>query len=120
MKTLKTEKISKIQILAIVGALLGIGFAVTSHFVPEIVLFGDVVYNFLIATGIEGLCAIAGTFKGYRKITETELDKIKSKSVKKEVDAKFKELLKEKEEAIRTEAEALVTAESLATSETPN
>lgn len=111
MLTVKTEKISKTQIFAIVGALLGIGFAVASYFIPDIILFGDVMYNFLIATGVEALCAFAGTFKGYRKIADVELAKIKNKVVKKEVDAKFKELLKSKKSEIRAEAESLVIAE---------
>ena len=94
-KELKTEKLSKIQIASICGAIAGIIFAIVSIFVPQITIAGDCVYNILISTGVEGICAFAGTFKGYTKRTEEEIAKIKEKQAEKEQKAIDKEALKE-------------------------
>lgn len=97
---MKDTKLSKIQICAIIGAVLGIAFAIVSIFVPNIAIAGDSIYNILVATGIESLCAIAGTFKGYSQMTKEEIDKIKAKKEERE-QAKL-----EKEAKRELEAEA--------------
>ncbi len=94
-KEVKTEKLSGIQIASIVGAVVGIIFAIVSVFVPQIAIAGDSLYNILISTGIEGVCAFAGTFKGYKKRTEEEIAKIKEKQAEKAQKAIDKEALKE-------------------------
>lgn len=94
-KEVKSEKLSKIQIASICGAVAGVIFAIVSVFVPQIAIAGDYVYNILIATGVEGICAFAGTFKGYTKRTQEEIDKIKNKQVEKQEKAIEKEALKE-------------------------
>lgn len=91
-KKVKTTKLSKIQIASIIGAIFGIVFAIVSVFVPQIAIAGDCVYNILIATSIEGVCAFAGTFKGYKQLTEEEIAKIKEKNAEKEAKAKEAEL----------------------------
>lgn len=91
----KTEKLSAIQIASIVGAVVGIIFAIVSVFVPQIAIAGESVYNILVATGIEGLCAFAGTFKGYKKLTEEQISAIKEKKEKKAQDALVKEAQKQ-------------------------
>ena len=49
----------------------------------------------MVATGIEGLCAFAGTFKGYTKLTEEQISAIKEKKEKKAQDALVKEAQKQ-------------------------
>lgn len=97
-KKVKTTKLSGIQISAIVGAVVGVIFAVVSIFVPQIAIAGDSLYNILIATGIEGVCAFAGTFKGYKELTEEEIAKIKEKQ-----ELKDKKILQAK--AVKAQAE---------------
>lgn len=92
----KTEKLSGIQIASIIGAVVGVVFAVVSALVPQIAIAGDCIYNILIATGIEGLCAFAGTFKGYKKLTEEEIAKIQEKNKAKEEAKKLAEVEKAK------------------------
>lgn len=89
---MKTEKLSKVQIASIVGACVGVVFAIVSVFVPEICIAGDSIYNILISTGIETVCAFAGTFKGYTKLTEEEIAKIKEKQKQKEEEKKLAQL----------------------------
>ena len=91
---MKTTKLSGIQIASIVGAIVGIVFAVVSVFVPQIAIAGDSIYNILIATGVEGLCAFAGTFKGYKQLTEEQIAKIQDKKKAKENKAKEVEVAK--------------------------
>lgn len=91
----KTEKLSAVQIASIVGAVIGIAFAIVSVFVPEIAIAGDSVYNILIATGIECVCAFAGTFKGYKKLTEEQISAIQNKKAEKEKQALVKEAQKQ-------------------------
>lgn len=93
--TVKSEKLSGVQIASICGAVVGIVFAIVSIFVPQIAIAGDSLYNILISTGIEGICAFAGTFKGYKKRTEEEIAKLKEKQAEKEQKAIEKEALKE-------------------------
>lgn len=95
-KKVKTTKLSGIQIASIVGAIVGIVFAIVSVFIPQIAIAGDCVYNILIATGVEGICAFAGTFKGYKNLTEEEIAKIKEKNAEKEAKLKEAELEKAK------------------------
>ncbi len=76
---MNTKKLSKVQIASIVGAVIGIVFAVVSIFVPQIAIAGDMVYNIGIATGIETICAFVGTFKGYAERTKEEIDAINQK-----------------------------------------
>ena len=80
----KTTKLSKIQIAAIIGAILGIAFGVVSVFVPQVQIAGNAIYNFAISMGIEALSAFAGTFKGYAQRTEEEIAKAKEKLAEKE------------------------------------
>lgn len=94
-KKVKTEKLSKIQIASIIGAAVGVVFAIISAFVPQIAIAGNSVYNILIATGIEGVCAFAGTFKHYTKLTEEEIAKAKQLKEEKEKKAIVKEAKKE-------------------------
>jgi hypothetical protein len=111
-KEVKTEKLSKIQIASIIGAVVGIAFAITSVFVPQIVFFGNVIYNILIATGLETLCAVAGTFKGYKKLTEEEIAKIKYAQEQKEKLAKEAEVEKAKAELAHIEELKKIVAEA--------
>lgn len=94
-KEVKTEKLSGVQIASIVGAAVGVVFAIISIFVPQIAIAGDSIYNILTSTGIEGVCAFAGTFKGYKKRTEEEIAKLKEKQANKEAKAIEKEAMKE-------------------------
>lgn len=99
----KTTKLSKIQIAAIIGAILGIAFGVVSVFVPEIQIAGNTIYNFAISMGIEAVSAFAGTFKGYAQRTEEEIAKAKEKLAAKEKaveDAEYQKAL-----ALRAEYE---------------
>ena len=80
----KTTKLSKVQIAAIIGAIIGIAFGIASAFVPQIQIAGNAVYNFAISMGIEAVSAFAGTFKGYAQKTEEEIAKAKEKLAEKE------------------------------------
>lgn len=95
-KAVKTTKLSKIQIASIIGAVVGIVFAIVSAFVPQIQIAGDMVYNVCISLGIETLSAFAGTFKGYAEKTEEEIAKAKAKQEEKENALKEAELEKAK------------------------
>ena len=83
---MKTKKLSKIQIASIIGAVVGIAFAIVSVFVPQIVIAGDMIYNIGIATGIETICAFVGTFKGYKELTQEQIDAMKNKNKQKELE----------------------------------
>lgn len=83
---MNTKKLSKIQIASIIGAVVGIAFAVVSVFVPQIVIAGDMIYNIGIATGIEAICAFVGTFKGYKELTQEQIDALKNKNKQKELE----------------------------------
>lgn len=111
-KKVKTTKLSKIQIAALIGAIVGIAFAIVSIFVPQIAIAGDSVYNILIATGIEGVCAFAGTFKGYKEMTEEEIAKAKEKAAAKEAKVKEAELEKAKSFVAEYENAKKIIAES--------
>ena len=111
-KKVKTTKLSKIQIAAIIGAIIGIAFAIVSVFVPQIAIAGDCIYNILIATGIEGLCAFAGTFKGYKELTEEEIAKVKEKNAVKEAKVKEAELEKAKSVVAEYENAKKIIAEA--------
>lgn len=111
-KKVKTTKLSKIQIAALIGAIVGIAFAIISIFVPQIAIAGDSVYNILIATGIEGVCAFAGTFKGYKEMTEEEIAKAKEKAAAKEAKVKEAELEKAKSFVAEYENAKKIIAES--------
>lgn len=108
----KTTKLSGIQIASIIGAAVGIVFAVVSIFVPQIAIAGDSIYNILIATGIEGLCAFAGTFKGYKNLTEDEIAKIQEKQKEKENKALQLKAEKAKAELDRIENLKTIVAEA--------
>jgi len=95
VREVKKTKLSGIQIASICGAIAGIAFAIVSAFVPQISIAGNSMYNILVASGVEGLCAFAGTFKGYATRTEEEIQKIKDKQIAKEQKAIEKEALKE-------------------------
>ena len=99
----KTEKLSAVQIASIVGAVVGIVFAIVSIFVPQIAIAGDCVYNILVATGIEGICAFAGTFKRYKKLTDEEISKLQTKKEEKAKIAQEKEVAHAKAELERIE-----------------
>lgn len=109
---MKTEKLSGIQIASIVGAIVGIVFAIVSVFVPQIAIAGDCIYNILIATGVEGLCAFAGTFKGYKKMTEDEIAKVQEKAKAKEEAKKLAEVEKAKTLVQEYEAAKKIIAEA--------
>ena len=111
-KTMKTTKLSGIQIASIVGAVLGIAFAVVSVFVPQIAIAGDSIYNILIATGVEGLCALAGTFKGYKQLTEEQIAKIQDKKKAKENKALQVKAEKAQKELDRIEGLKAIVAEA--------
>lgn len=111
-KKVKTTKLSKIQIAAIIGAIVGIAFTIVSIFVPQIAIAGDSIYNILVATGIEGVCAFAGTFKGYKEMTEEEITKAKEKAAAKEAKAKEAELEKAKSFVAEYENAKKIIAES--------
>lgn len=83
---MNTKKLSKIQIASIIGAVVGIAFAIVSVFVPQIVIAGDMIYNIGIATGIEAICAFVGTFKGYKELTQEQIDALKNKNKQKELE----------------------------------
>ena len=83
---MNTKKLSKIQIASIIGAVVGIVFAIVSVFVPQIVIAGDMIYNIGIATGIETICAFVGTFKGYKELTQEQIDALKNKNKQKELE----------------------------------
>lgn len=90
----KTEKLSAIQIASIIGAVVGIAFAIVSVFVPAIAIAGDSIYNIFIATGVETICAFAGSFKGYKKLTDDEIAKLEAKKAKKAEKEKATEVAK--------------------------
>lgn len=83
---MNTKKLSKIQIASIIGAVVGIAFAIVSVFVPQIVIAGDMIYNIGIATGVEAICAFVGTFKGYKELTQEQIDALKNKNKQKELE----------------------------------
>lgn len=111
-KTMKTTKLSGIQIASIVGAIVGIVFAVVSVFVPQIAIAGDSIYNILIATGVEGLCAFAGTFKGYKQLTEEQIANIQDKKKAKENKALQVKAEKAQKELDRIEGLKAIVAEA--------
>lgn len=97
----KTTKLSKIQIAAIIGAIVGIAFGIVSVFVPQIQIAGNSLYNFAVSMGIEAISAFAGTFKGYAEKTTEEIEKAKEKLAEKEKaqkDAEYKKALALREE----------------------
>ena len=111
VKEVKQTKLSKIQIASICGAVAGVIFAVVSMFVPQIAIDGNGLYNILIATGLEGVCAFAGTFKGYATRTQEEIQKIKDKQEAKEEKAIEKEAMKELKQAEKLANQTLAQQE---------
>ena len=107
----KETKLSTIQWAALGGAVAGVIFAVVSIFVPQIAIAGDSIYNILVATGIEGISAFAGTFKGYKQKTEEEIAKAKEKIEKKEEAHIIAEVEKAKAEIASYEEKKKLVAE---------
>lgn len=106
---MNTKKLSKIQIASIIGAVVGIAFAIVSVFVPQIVIAGDMIYNIGIATGVEAICAFVGTFKGYKELTQEQIDALKNKNKQKELEqAKAIVAKHEAEDEMYQKAKAIV------------
>lgn len=78
-RRVKTMKISKTQIVAIIIAILGIAYGIICYFMPNISIWGNQIFDLLTALGIEGMAGIIGTLKGYAEKTESELNKTKLK-----------------------------------------
>lgn len=109
---MSTQKLSKTQIACIVAAVLGVVFAVVSFFVPQIAIAGEMAYNLGIATGIDAVAAIVGTFKGYAERTKEQIDALTNKKKAKELEEAKAFIAQHDAEAERYEQAKAIVAQA--------
>lgn len=118
---MNTQKLSKTQIVALIGGVVGVLFGVVSAIFPQIQIAGEVAYNLLITSGIESVCVFVGTFKGYAERTQEEIAALTAKHEQKEL-AQYQAIVAkhEAEEEAYNQAKAAIAEHTVQAGQTNN